>query len=237
MERTGVGQRELSRRSGRNISTISFTLQGKTWGDKYPPLDDIEAYARALGVGVEELTGEVTPAPVVEDRAAHDEETTAYAELGKQIMSIVNQRRNIERGPQVRILDIQQVPVVNGLSASELASDVRQVAEWIAVSSAQLNGAQDPVAYIINGDCLWERWGIKTGDTLIVDAANREPRDGQIVAARINDQEETAKEFHRVPEGIDLRPTSPGYDAIPIRGTDQLTIIGVYVTHLVTGKR
>jgi len=57
-----MSQRELARRSGKNISTISFTLQGKTWGDKYPPLDDIEAYARALGVPVAQLRGDETTA-------------------------------------------------------------------------------------------------------------------------------------------------------------------------------
>ncbi len=60
MEQKGVSQRELARRSGKNISTISFTLQGKTWADKYPPLDDIEAYARALGVPVAQLRGDET---------------------------------------------------------------------------------------------------------------------------------------------------------------------------------
>lgn len=58
MDVAGVTQRELSRRSGKNISTISFTLQGKTWGDKYPPLDDIEAYARALDMPVAQLRGD-----------------------------------------------------------------------------------------------------------------------------------------------------------------------------------
>ncbi len=54
----GVNQRELSRRSGKNISTISFTLRGKTWGDKYPPLDDIEAYAAALEIDPAILRGD-----------------------------------------------------------------------------------------------------------------------------------------------------------------------------------
>jgi len=58
MERAGVGQRELSRRSGKNISTVSFTLKGKTWGDKYPPLDDIEAYAKALEIDAAILRGD-----------------------------------------------------------------------------------------------------------------------------------------------------------------------------------
>lgn len=165
-------------------------------------------------------------------------ELQQLAEIGRSVVQLVNERRNIIPGPRVRVsAEVQRVPVVNGMSATELSSGVRQVEQWIDVASSQLNGAQDPVAYIIQGDCLQERWGIRTGDTLIVDAANREPLDGQIVAARINDDTETAKEFHRVPGGVDLRPTSQGYDTIEIRGADHLVIIGVYVTYLPTGKR
>lgn len=232
-------QRQVARDIGMSNGTISQAERGALWVDQLPSHDIMRRLATSLGVKIDELAGEETSSSpqVAEGRAAYDDEMAAFAELGREIMSIVNQRRNIRPGPRIRVFDVRRLPVVNGLSASELASDARQVEQWITVSAEQLAGATDPVAYIINGDCLWDRWGIKTGDTLIVDAGNKEPRDGQVVAARINDTDETAKEFHRVPGGIDLRPTSPGYDAIPIRGNDQLVIIGVYVTHLPTGKR
>lgn len=238
-ESRGLGVRELGRRSGVNHATISLAERNQRWVDQLPSIEVMEQLAQALEVTVEKLRGTKQPvSQVAEPRAAYDPETAALAEIGRQVVTLVNERSNIRRGPQIRVIpDVYSVPVINGMSATELASDIRQVEQWIEVPRSLLNGATDPAAYIIVGDCLWERWGIKTGDTLIIDLANTDPRDGQIVAARINDADETAKEFHRVVDGVDLKPTTKGYSTIEVRDPDQLLIIGVYVTHLVTGKR
>jgi len=244
-------QSALARESGIHVTYINRIFKGRILR---PEIETLEKIALAIKRPIEEVmraAGYPAPKPthheLTIDAAVgtvtatrdlrYSVDTAELAEIGRGVLQLINERRNIMPGPRIRVVDMQRVPVVNGLSATQLADGVRQVEQWIDVASTQLNGAQDPVAYIIAGDCLWERWGIKTGDTLIVDAANTDPRDGQVVAARINDDEETAKEFHRVPGGIDLRPTSAGYKSIEIRGTDQLVIIGVYVTHLVTGKR
>lgn len=234
-------QQEVADRAGRSRPWVTQLESGARWRGKLPPGDDLRAVATALGLTLDELTGEV-PAPplprLAEVRAAYDTETATLAEIGRSVVQMVNERGNLLPGPRVRqSAAVRRVPIVNGLSASELADGVRQVEQSIELPAALLNGARDPVAYIVDGDCLWDRWGIKTGDTLIVDAANTAPRDGQIVAARINDADETAKKFYRVPGGVDLRPTSAGYNTIEVRDPDQLRIIGVYVTHLVTGKR
>jgi len=238
-EARGIGVRELGRRSGVNHATISLAERNQRWVDQLPSIEVMEQLAAALEITVEELRGgRIPPSQVAEPSATYDAETTTLAEIGRAVMQLVDERRNIVRGPQIRAVpDVCRVPVINGMSATELASEISQVEQWIEVPASLLNGAKNPAAYIIVGDCLWERWGIKTDDTLIIDLANTDPRDGQIVAARINDADETAKEFYRVPDGVDLRPTSPGYRTIEVRAPDQLLIIGVYVTHLVTGKR
>lgn len=241
-----IGVRELARRSGVNHATLSLAERNQRWVDQLPSIEVLEKLADALEVTLDELRGTKKPAPkqgaslavTGAGYATGSAELQQLAEIGRSVVQLVNERRNIIRGPQIRAVpDVFRVPVVNGMSATALASEISQVEQWIEVPASLLNGATRPAAYVIVGDCLWDRWGIKTGDTLIIDLANTDPRDGQIVAARINDAEETAKEFHRVANGVDLKPTTKGYSTIEVRVPDQLLIIGVYVTHLVTGKR
>lgn len=87
-----MSQRELSRRSGRNISTISYTLQGKTWGDKYPPLDDIEAYAEALEIDPALLRGDDLSLLGRTVEAQPEIQTTPLADLLKRIGAVPNLR-------------------------------------------------------------------------------------------------------------------------------------------------
>jgi len=242
----GLTQSELALKTGLRQTYISQVENGEIAMPRDHNLDALGAaldlsrtdFYRAGGMleGIEPLPQE--GASLAGTAAGYAGASAEFAEIGRQVVSLVNERSNIRRGPQIRAVpDVFRVPVVNGMSATELASEISQVEQWIEVPASLLNGAQRPAAYIIVGDCLWERWGIKTGDTLIIDLANTDPRDGQIVAARINDADETAKEFYRVAAGVDLRPTTPGYNTIEVRAPDQLLIIGVYVTHLVTGKR
>jgi SOS-response transcriptional repressor LexA len=177
--------------------------------------------------------------PLRANSSVLDEHTRQMAEIGERVVSMVEQRRNIVPGPQIRPVKggSFRLAIVNNLSAAQLSSDIREVATWLDVPEYLLKGAVEPLGFIVVGDCLREKWGIRTGDTLIVDAHNKRPRDGEIVAALINDEDRTAKEFWRVPDGVDLRPTTPGYDVIEIRGETQLVIIGVYVNHLTTGDR
>lgn len=227
-----VAMKELALLADKSEGWVSRLETGQI--DEEPSFSAIVKWSALLGVSTQELTGiQVDDLPI----PAASDHTRQMAEIGERVVSMVEQRRNIVPGPQIRIAPALRIPVVNNLSASQLASDIRQVETFIEVPVSMLNGATDPVAFIVVGDCLHTHWDIRTGDTLIVDAANKDPRDGQIVAALIDDQDRTAKEFYRVPGGVDLRPTSPGYDTIQIRGETQLTIIGVYVNHLNTGKR
>jgi transcriptional regulator with XRE-family HTH domain len=45
-----MGLRELARRSRVNVSTVSETERGVIWAHGYPPLEQVRAYADALGV-------------------------------------------------------------------------------------------------------------------------------------------------------------------------------------------
>lgn len=223
-------QSDLVERLGVKAGVVSSWINDK----RKPSYESCLAIAGAMGLDSQEVLARAGR----QTTSQGDPEMALLAEIGRSVVQLVNERRNIVRGPQIRAVpDVFRVPVVNGMSATALASEVSQVEQWIEVPASLLNGATRPAAYVIVGDCLWDRWGIKTGDTLIIDLANTDPRDGQIVAARINDAEETAKEFHRVANGVDLKPTTKGYSTIEVRAPDQLLIIGVYVTHLVTGKR
>lgn len=226
MERAGVSQRELARRSGKNISTISFTLQGKTWGDKYPPLDDIEAYAQALGVPVAELVGDRPPSQVAEPRPAYDSETTALAEIGRQVMRLVQEQVNVRPlGWRPGGDGSRRFPIINTVPASDATVRDSQLEEEIDIPDAFWMGASDPQVYRVTGDCMTGA-RIFNGNNIIIDAARTEPNDGQIVVAQVNGGL-TLKRFYRTASGVELRPDAPGYDTIVVKPSEELLICGV----------
>ncbi len=239
-EARGLSQRALARLVGKSSPWITQLETGQRWRDKLPPHDDLRDLAGVLGITVDELVGTAGP---TNDGHEPDQaltprrdETQELAEFGREVLRMAQRRirSNIVRVDPTQVTSAR-VPVINAVAASELMRHERQVEETIMVLAGAIEGASEPVAFVIVGDCLRDE-GIVTGDYLLVDAANKDPRDGEIVAARVNG-EETAKCFYRVGDTVELRAASAGYKPIVVTERDELEIIGVYVGHIHIGKR
>lgn len=246
-ERKQLSLRELARRSGISAATISLTENGQRWHNRLPPYDDLQAYARGLGVSVDELIGTGVEGEEAREHGGHqqrpsrnNDEMQRLAQIGREVMHVVERHRPAGMS-RIRVAE-QKVPygiairLINAIAASELMEHGRQAEDTIMVPPEFLKGAREPIAFFVVGDCLALR-GIVSGDHLIVDAANRQPRDGQIVAARVNG-EETTKVFYRIDEQmVELRPTLADYPTITVTDDDEFEIIGVFVNILPTGRR
>ncbi len=222
--RAGFSQEGLGQQLGVSGPAVSKWESGKTAID----LPTLEALARLTDQPLRFFLGQEPP--------RRDTELEA---LGREVMHLVERRvrpniANIVRVDPTEVTSAR-VPVINAVAASELMRHERQVEETIMVPSAALEGVREPVAFVVVGDCLSGQ-GIVTGDYLLVDAANRDPRDGEIVAARVNG-EETVKCFYRVGDTVELRPDADGYEPIVVTERDELEIIGVYVGHIHIGRR
>lgn len=235
--RTGpkLSQRALAALVGKSQTYISQLETSGRWHGKLPPLDDVRRLADALGVTVDELSGTAPVPPPVRQIAERpvSYEPAQLQELGRVLVQAVEQQRQ----PRVArpATDTRRLPIVNAVAANEAMDHGQQTEDYVEVPVWMLNGAKDPVIFRVVGDCLRDL-GIFDTDLLVVDRANREPRQGDVVVARING-EETAKCFYRVGDHIELRPAAAGFPTITANGKDHLEILGVYVTYLPVAKR
>ncbi len=241
-EARGLSQRALARLVGKSSPWITQLETGQRWRGKLPPHDDLRDLAEVLGVTVDTLVGATEPP---NDRYGPDQaltpprdETQELAEFGREVMQLARQRiqSNVVRVDPTALSEATsaRVPVRNAVAASELMRHERQVEETIMVPAELLARARQPEAFVVVGDCLREEL-IGPGDYLIVDAANQDPRDGDIVVARVNG-EETAKVFFRVGDTVELRPANPKFKPIVVTERDELEIVGVYVGVLRVGR-
>ncbi len=74
-ERHGLSQLALARLAHTSRSQVTAIEQG----DKVPTIATVEAFARALGVTISELVGEVTPRPASKTRGSGDADRLALA--------------------------------------------------------------------------------------------------------------------------------------------------------------
>lgn len=243
-EARGIGSYDLSRRIGRGGSYISMIETGARLRDAFPAADVLEAIARELQVSIDYLMGKQeqgTPEPssqqVAETPAAYDEETARLAEIGRQVVGLVQGGTSSIRAIRPDRTPGVSIPVINAIAADRAQSESSQLEDRLEVPTALLHGAKKPVAFRVAGDCLALR-GIVTGDHLIVDTANSTPRNGQIVAARLNG-EDTAKIYCRIDaRTVELQPSLPDYPTLrAVEGSDELTIIGTFVAVWPTGRR
>ncbi len=232
--RTGKGftQEQLEELSGVSQGTISGLENERQERTSY---ENMRKLADALGVSVNVfllaaglMDEESQPGPHL------SEEDRRILELGRQMLTLV-ERQAPRRSRAVPARNVVRLPIRNPIPADSARSDDTQAEDTVEVPRWMVADAGDPVVFRLSGDCLRGE-GLRKGDLLIVDAANTEPQDGEIVAVRLNG-EETAKCFFRVGKRIELRPASPGYDTIVVTDKDELEIMGVYVTFLPTAKR
>jgi len=226
-ESRGLGVRELGRRSGVNHATISLAERNQRWVDQLPSIEVMEQLAQALEVTVEELRGTKQPvSQVAEPRAAYDSETTALAEIGRQVMRLVQEQQNVRpQGWRSGGGGSRRFPIINTVPASDATVRDSQLEEEIDIPDAFWLGAGDPQVYRVTGDCMTGA-RIFSGNTIIIDAARTEPREGQIVVAQVNGGL-TLKRFYRTASGVELRPDAPGYESIFVKRSEELVICGV----------
>ncbi len=229
-----ISIRELARRTGINNATISQIENGKTWAGKIPPLDDVRKFARALGVTIEQLVGE-DDAPAA--RSPADEETEMWAGIGREVVEVVKKRAPsfivpadgwavAEDEPEEEMVEMV---VFDRFAASFLGSSDTQTTERVMVPKRLRDKAQAPCLIAITGNCLALR-GILAGDYVIVDAANKRPREGEIVAFRFRG-EDSVKVYHQFPDRIELRPTLENFPTVTVwlGQENDLGIVGVFV--------
>ncbi len=224
-EIAGLSQEGLGHYFGVSGAAVSRWEAGKVALD----LPTLEELSRVLDQPLQFFTGQAVP--------RRDTEAEA---IGKEVLRIVQRHgySNVQpvtvRGARVRATS--PVRIINSVAASGLMAHDRQVEDEIEVDDEILARAKEPLGFCMVGDCLSKR-GIITGDIIIVDGANTEPKNGQIVVAEV-DGEQTAKVFCRLDQRtVELRPTVPEYDVIAVRAPKQLRIVGVYVGFVPTGKR
>ncbi len=228
----GLTQEELEERSSVSQGTISGLESGRQERTSY---ENMRKLADALEVSVNvflRAAGLMDEEPSQTFELSEDERRAL--ELGRQMLELVERQRP-RRARAVPAGDVVRLPVRDAIAADRADRQDGQVEDTVEVPRWMVAGAGEPVVFRVAGDCLRDL-GIWRGDLLIVDTANREPQQGEVVAVSLNG-EETAKCFYRVGDRVELRPASPGYKTIMVTDQDELEIIGVYVTYLPTAKR
>lgn len=229
----GLTQEVLAEEANLEQTWISQVERGKI-------LEPSPNYMRRLAGGLAVPVRDLYEAAGIIEEHDDTEETSRLAEvrylseIGRSVLQVV-ERQAAAQNEGRHATATRRLPIVNAVAANEAMTHGQQTEDFVTVPAWMLNGSKDPVIFRVVGDCLRDV-GIFDTDLLIVDRANREPRQGDIVVARING-EETAKRFYRVAGGIELRPASSGFPTIVANGSDHLEILGVYVTYLPVAKR
>lgn len=208
---------------------LNKIFTGKT---QRPEIETLTKIAKAIKRPVQEVMDaagypSVRQIPqVAEPRAAYDSENAALAEIGRQVMRLVQEQVNVRpQGWRPGGGGSRRFPIINTVPASDATVRDSQIEEEIDIPDAFWQGAGDPQVYRVTGDCMTGA-RIFNGNTIIIDAARTEPRDGQIVVAQVNGGL-TLKRFYRVSGGVELRPDAPGYEMIVVKRSDDLIICGV----------
>ncbi len=242
---TDTSAAELSRRVGKDPNYIG-DIEGHTrWARELPPDRELAAIAAGLGMTLEQFAMtrtlmEQTPGEEVEDRRRSDEwfnERVNYERIGRQIVDLLKREapsfvipsERIEIIPDPPAEPMIEVPVYDRFAASYLSSSGSQAGDCLSVPARLWKRAQEPRLIYVSGPCLALR-GILNGDYLVVDAANRDPQDGDIVAFRFRG-DEAVKVCHRFKDRIEFRPTIETFPTITVHlgEEEDLEIVGVSV--------
>jgi len=226
----GLTQSDLALQTGLRQAYISQVEKGEIAVPRDHNLDALGAaldlsrtdFYRAAGM----LEGMKPVSRIAEPRPAYDPETAALAEIGRAVMRLVQEQQNVRpQGWRSGGGGSRRFPIINTVPASDATVRDSQLEEEIDIPDAFWLGAGDPQVYRVTGDCMTGA-RIFSGNTIIIDAAKTEPRDGQIVVAQINGGL-TLKRLYRTASGVELRPDAPGYDTIVVKPSEELTICGV----------
>ncbi len=122
---------------------------------------------------------------------------------------------------------VRDVPLVGHIAAGSPILAEEDIEEVYPLPT-ELVG-HDPVFMLrIRGESMIEA-GIFDGDYVVVQK-QQTARNGQIVAALVDEEEATVKTFERGPNGVTLHPANPSYE--PMHFTKGIDILGVVVAVL-----
>lgn len=218
LSQEGLGQLVTPKVSGATISTWE---NGKA-GLDVPTLEEL---GRVLDQPLQFFTGQATP------RRDTEAET-----LGRAVLRIVEERQMLTEKRLVKVEEEKRTFwIVNRVPADDVRERATQIEDTIDLAAFFWEGAGDPRVYIVSGECMVMS-GILNDDHVVIDAAETDPRNGQVVLAQLNNAL-TLKRFFRTPQGIELRPNAPGYDTIVVKRADELVIVGCLHKVVPTGAR
>ena len=122
---------------------------------------------------------------------------------------------------------VRDVPLVGHIAAGSPILAEEDIEEVYPLPT-ELVG-HDPVFMLrIRGESMIEA-GIFDGDYVVVQK-QQTARNGQIIAALVDEEEATVKTFERGPNGVTLHPANPAFE--PTHFTDGIDILGVVVAVL-----
>ncbi|MEZ5175971.1 MAG: transcriptional repressor LexA [Acidimicrobiia bacterium] len=122
---------------------------------------------------------------------------------------------------------VRDVPLVGNIAAGSPIIAEEDIEEVYPLPT-ELVGREPVFMLTIRGDSMVDE-GIHDRDYVVVQKQST-ARNGQIVAALIDDNEATVKRFEQTSNGIVLHPANTAYE--PVVYTDGLTILGVVVAVL-----
>lgn len=111
------------------------------------------------------------------------------------------------------------IPVVGRVAAGHAITSPENIEEWLGLENLSPRSSEDTFAVKVMGDSMVNA-GILDGDYVLVDP-RAEVSNGQIIVAYLGEEQEvTVKRFHRVSEGVELRPENPAFSTMEVSNTD-----------------
>lgn len=241
-----VSQSALARETGIDVTYINRMAKGRILR---PEIETLEKIAPAIKRPLQEVMDAAGYPPVRQmpqdgaslsatgaGYASGSAELNQLADIGRAVLRIVEERQMLT---EKRLEKVERAgryfPVINRVPADDVRERDTQIEDRIKLDPFFWEDATDPRVYIVSGDCMVMS-GILDGDHVVIDAAETQPRNGQVVLAQLNNAL-TLKRFYRSAEGIELRPNAPGYDTIVVKPGDELVIVGCLHKVVPTGAR
>lgn len=240
-----MSQSALSRATNIDVSYINKIAKGRVLR---PEIETLEKLQPALKRPIKEIMraagypegAELSATGAGQSTGSADltvsAELNQLADIGRAVLRIVEERQMLT---EKRLEKVERAgryfPVINRVPADDVRERDTQIEDRIKLDPFFWEDATDPRVYIVSGDCMVMS-GIIDGDHVVIDAAETQPRNGQVVLAQLNNAL-TLKRFYRTAEGIELRPNAPGYDTIAVKPGDELVIVGCLHKVVPTGAR
>lgn len=189
MNEIGIGNKELSEKSGVPLRTINNILSGVT---SNPTVDNVMAIAHALGCTIDDFVG-------------NKKGSVRYRNLSSFNMA----REDVE--PYRVTLDPVRIPVLGKVVAGIPLEAVQDVIDYEEIPARMVHGNEEYFGLQIKGDSMAPR--ILDGDVVIV-RKQSDIESGDIAIVLVNGDDATVKRVKKYPSGMTLEGFNPSFEAI-----------------------